>query len=125
MIVSRKIALLTLVLGAQVLLSGCDGGGGGFGGFFGGSGGSDVFASLFGGGNGGGDDLGGLFENFQNFSGDGGNLGGGNGGFDSFVAGPPPVAVVHHPEPASMVLFGMGLLGAAGFRRRRTTPSRR
>jgi len=93
--------MLPLSIFAALVTTGCFGGGGssGVSGFFGGdSGGSDLAEVL--------SSIGG--------SGDG-ESGGGSGGF---VGGVSSVATVSGPEPASMTLFGGGLMGLGLWRRR-------
>jgi len=86
---------------ASLAISGCGGGGGGFSGFF------EGLASIFDGGPGGGD----IVETLSS----GGDLGGPVGTTGPELAS---AATVHHPEPASVMLFGGGLAGMAWLRRR-------
>ena len=81
----------------QLLIAGCGGGGGGLGGFF---------EGLFGGG-----DSGSAFD-----------IGGGGASEPLTLAS--EVATVHHPEPASMALFGGGLAALAHWRRRQAKAKR-
>ena len=99
----RHASSLWMVMGlvSMLLTAGCGGGGGGgLFGLFGGSGDSgagDVFSALVSGGS----DV----------------AGGSGGGLTETVTS--DVATVHHPEPASLVLFGGGLAGLAHLGRRR------
>lgn len=91
-----SLSVLVVASGITLLTAGCGGGGGGgIFGFFGGgsdSGAGDFVTTL-----------------------DGGTSGS-SGGTTSLAS---DIATVHHPEPASLALFGGGLAGLAGWRRRR------
>ena len=95
-----RVALVGLTLAVQLLATGClglGGGGGssslgGSGSGSSGSGGSESFASL---------------SSFSSVGGDSGSGGGGGG-------------PVHNPEPASIALFGSGLIGLGVWSRRKT-----
>jgi hypothetical protein len=114
----RKVVVLSLAVVASLGVSGCKGGGGGFFGLFDGSSLTDVLASVGGGdGEGGSDEFLGLFGG----EGPGGDNGPGDGG-ETF--GPPQLAVVTNPEPASVGLFGAGLMALNAARRRRKAPRR-
>ena len=94
---------LMVVVGLMTpfMLTGCGGGGGGLGG---GSGTSDPVA---------------LLASISGPSSDSGS-GGGVGGGTTSSSG---VATVHHPEPASLALFGVGLACLAHQRRRKVRSS--
>jgi hypothetical protein len=113
----RRVVVLSLAVAASLGVSGCKGGGGGFFGLFDGSSLTDVLASAGGGGDGSGD---GPDEFFGLFGGEGpgGDNGPGDGGGETF--GPPQLAVVTNPEPASVGLFGAGLMALNAARRRKT-----
>ncbi len=110
---AKKILMLSAALAVQLLSSGCLFSGGGLSGFFGGGESAAVAAFSNGGSSG---------------SNDGQGSGGGSGGEVSRFSGinpedssidVPQVAVLHNPEPASMILFGGGLTGLGFLRRRR------
>ena len=120
---AHKILMLSAALAIQLFSSGCIFGGGGGGGglfsLFGGGGGSSEAALLISGSSGSNDgqqeggqeEPGGLGEELSSFSSTGFN--------DSPINDVPQVAVLHNPEPASMILFGSGLAGLGFLRRRR------
>ena len=90
------LSVLVVASGIILLTAGCGGGGGG-----------GIF-SLFGGGS---DSGAGDFVTTLD-----GGTSGSSGGTTSLAS---DIATVHHPEPASLALFGGGLAGLAGWRRRR------
>lgn len=111
-----------LLLGLQaVALSGCGlGGGSGLVGLFG-SGSEEVVSALTN------SDQGGTEEIINSSA-----VTGGSGGGSEVLLGDSEVpageiaaaaAVVHHPEPASLALFGGGMAGVAWIRRRRAKRS--
>ncbi len=115
---------------SALLTTGCRGGGGGssgVGGFFSalfGGGDSGVFSAFGGSGDGGSSGSG-----YIGGSGDGGSSGSGDSGSNLSNPGPladlPPsldedASTLHHPEPASLALFGSGLAGMALMRRQKT-----
>ncbi len=109
----RTTLLIVTSLTAQVMTSGCFGGGDGGSGFFGlfggGSGAAELFASAGGTGGSSGDEIVTTFGETTS--------GNSTGTFGSFA---PTAAVLHNPEPTGVVLFGSGLFGVALWRRRKT-----
>ena len=114
---AKKILMLSAALAIQLLSSGCFFGGGGLSSFFGGAESSAAAA---------------FFNSGSSESNDGGSYDGqGSGGLgeeasrfsdtnpDGSSIDVPQVAVLHNPEPASMILFGSGLAGLGFLRRRR------
>ncbi|MBI2093506.1 MAG: PEP-CTERM sorting domain-containing protein [Candidatus Omnitrophica bacterium] len=99
---------------AMSLVSGCGGSGGGLSSLFGSGDSVDVVSSAFSGGSSSDSGLG-SFGAGGSFSEGVAGLTDGSLGDSSGSA----VATVHQPEPASMVLFSGGLMGAAYLRRRR------
>ena len=93
----RETYMGMLMVAGLLMAAGCSGSGFSDSPFGGGSGAGAGSSSLSSGGGAGGFD-------------DGGTIGGSSGG------GNP--ATVHHPEPASLALFGSGLAGLALWRRR-------
>ena len=106
----KHASSLWFVMGlvSMLLTAGCSGaGGGGLFGFFGGDSGTEEILGLF--ASGGSDVVGG-----------GGSIGDlGGGGLSESLVVTSDVATVHNPEPASLALFGSGLIGLAHLRRRK------
>lgn len=101
---------------ALLFASGCVGGGGGVASFF---------SGLLGGSQGG-SSTGGSFASAGSGSSEVINGTGYYVGGEGDPAGDPPprIATVHNPEPASLALFGGGLVGTALWRRRKTRKHR-
>ena len=139
-----RVAWIGVSIAATLLTAGCKVGGGSgiFGNLFGGGEDAAVVSSLTSGGSGGGSSDsesagaiaslpgGGNSSSGESgslttpTSGPGGEYSGGEGGVGGSIT--PPVATLHHPEPASLALFGGGLAGLAWRRRRKArTPTRR
>ena len=95
-----RVTLLGLTLAFQLLATGCLGLGGGTSGSGGSSSGSD----------------GGSGSGSESFAGLSIGSGGGSGSGGLFGGGP-----VHSPEPASIALFGSGLVGLGMWRRRKAS----
>ena len=103
---TRTALLVGAALTMQLMTAGCFGGGGGS--IISGIG--DFFSGFFGGSNSSSSGINGIGENIvvslsEDASGDNGI---------------PEVAVLHNPEPGSLMLFGSGLAGLSFIRRRRS-----
>jgi len=116
----KHASSLWLVIGLvsmQLLTAGCSGGGGG------------ALFGLFGGGDSGVAEILGTFASAGSDVAGGGSVGDiGGGGLSEGLTVTSDIATVHHPEPASIALFGGGLAGLAHLRRRkaqRTKTARR
>jgi len=105
----RRGAWLAIAV-ASLGIAGCGGGGGGgLSGFF------ESVASIFEGSSSSGGDIGSSVGDLAGSFSSGGDITGPiDGGSDIISA-----ATVHHPEPASVALFGGGLAGMAWLRRRK------
>jgi len=109
---AHTLRSLVIAAALPLLAVGCNGGGGGF------------FSSLFGGGDSGSSEvlssLGSFFSSGGGSDGSGGDLLGSvdDGGAGGPGLSGPSVATLHHPEPASLVLFGGGLAAMTRLRRR-------
>jgi hypothetical protein len=127
----RRAIPIVAIITMQLFTSGCGllGGGGSVLGFFASNGSDtgDLFASDDSGGSSAGDIISAfslgdsLTSDFSEDSSGGdtddGDIDGGD--TDSLAALPPPIARVHNPEPASVILFGSGLAGASLLRKRK------
>ncbi len=121
----RGGVMALLYLSIALTISGCSSGGGfaGIGGSGSGGGFFSALSSFFGGGQGGSDTGGSLPSSLASSS----ILGGGSGGGTGEIVSVPDsdIATLHHPEPASLMLFGGGLAGLAWSRRRNVHRRRR
>ena len=113
-----RYTLLIVSMASALLSTGCLGGGGGNSGLF------SALSDFFGGSSSSSSNV----DILGSLPDDGGTDGSSLEFASLRVAGGddvPDVATIHNPEPASMMLFGSGLAGAALLRRRRARRARK